>query len=1021
MVAIGEKHRRIRGRITGENRMTFKPWYKIVTPREDLRQGKPLDASEFAVHLDQVRDGRAPEDYQQPARFFDRTYLTTNLTDLAAQVVRRLSGERTETSAVFNLATQFGGGKTHALALLYHLAKGGPAANQWTGVSRVLDKAGIQTLPQAAVAVFVGTEFDSLTGRGGKDGADGKPSAPLRKTPWGEIAYQLGGEESLAVLAEHEKQFIEPKGDVIRNFLPKDRPCLILMDEIINYVSTYRGLGYHNKLYNFIQSLSETARGQDNVVLVVSIPASELEYTSEDEADEQRFKKMLDRLGKAVLMSAESETAEIIRRRLFEWDTRALTQDGRVMLSQDAHQTCREYADWVMDHRLQLPSWFNMDGAYEAFQAAYPFHPTVLSVFERKWQVLPRFQRTRGILRLLALWVARAYQEGYKGAHRDALIGPGTAPLDDPNFRAAVFEQLGESRLEGAVTTDICGKKDSQAARLDEEAVETIRKARLHRKAASTIFFESNGGQARGEATTPEIRLGIAEPDLDIGNAETVLEALRTTCYFLTVEGNRYRFSTTPNLNKLLADRRANVQAPKISEQVRSEVQKVFAAGSGVERVYFPEASGQISDRAVLTLVVLSPEQALQDDSTLRMIERMTREVGTSGRTFKSALLWMVAEDDTPLRDDARQLLAWELIDDEYQQGQLRLDEIQARQLRESLGKAKRDLKESAWRAYKNIVLLGKDNQLRIINLGLVHSSAADSLVALVLNRLRQDCEIEDSISPNFLVRNWPAFPEWSTKAVRDAFFAAPLFPRLSKAEAIKDTIARGVSAGLLGYVGKTPTGKYAPFIYKESLSIADVEISEDVFIITGQTAEKYLSAIHDGDQVASVTIAPAQVQVRPGSSQVFTVQCFNREGELVPPGYVTWSATGGAIDPNGIYRAGESEGKFVITVQVDKITSQANVTVKKVGTGGGDPPPLPPPPPPPAKVTRLSWNGEIPAQKWMNFYTRVLSRFALGHKLKLSLHVEVSQDSGISEQKIEETKGALRELGLGEEIKLDS
>ena len=479
-------------------------------------------------------------------RFFDRTYLTTNLTDLAAQVVRRLSGERTETSAVFNLATQFGGGKTHALTLLYHLAKGGPAAQNWTGVTRILDKAGLgPILPHAAVAVFVGTEFDSLTGRGGKDGT------PLRKTPWGEIAYQLGGADALAVLAEHEKQFIEPKGDVIRDFLPKDRPCLILMDEIINYVSTYRGLGYHNKLYNFIQSLSETARGQDNVVLVVSIPASELDYTSDDEADEQRFKKMLDRLGKAILMSAESETAEIIRRRLFEWDVRALTQDGRVMLSQDAHQTCREYADWVLDHRLQLPSWFNMDAAYEAYQATYPFHPTVLSVFERKWQVLPLFQRTRGILRLLALWVSRAYQDGYKGAHRDPLIGLGTAPLDDPNFRAAVFEQLGKSRLEGAVTTDICGKKNSHAVRLDEEAVETIRKARLHRKAASTIFFESNGGQAHGEATAPEIRLGVAEPDLDIGNTETVLEALRSSCYYLTVEGNRYRFSTTPNLNKL--------------------------------------------------------------------------------------------------------------------------------------------------------------------------------------------------------------------------------------------------------------------------------------------------------------------------------------------------------------------------------------------------------------------------------------------------------------------------------------
>src|SRR5512137_1427412 len=156
---------------------SLKPWYKLVEPREDLREGRPLDAAEFAVHLDKVREGTAPDDYCDPQRFFDRNYMTKNLLSLASEVVRRLSGIKTEASAVFNLATQFGGGKTHALTLLYHLAKHGPAAQDWVGVPRILEKAGRKTLPQAAVAIFVRTEFDSLTGRGGKNGE------PLRKTP----------------------------------------------------------------------------------------------------------------------------------------------------------------------------------------------------------------------------------------------------------------------------------------------------------------------------------------------------------------------------------------------------------------------------------------------------------------------------------------------------------------------------------------------------------------------------------------------------------------------------------------------------------------------------------------------------------------------------------------------------------------------------------------------------------------------------------------------------------------------
>ena len=144
----------------------LKPWYQVVTPREDLRENRPLDASEFAVHLDHIRDGRAHDDYVKPERFFDRTYLTGSLLDLSAEAVRRLSGIQVETSAVFNMATQFGGGKTHSLTTLYHLAKGGEKAKDWKGVWSILQKAGVPKIPTADVACFVGTEFDVLDGPG---------------------------------------------------------------------------------------------------------------------------------------------------------------------------------------------------------------------------------------------------------------------------------------------------------------------------------------------------------------------------------------------------------------------------------------------------------------------------------------------------------------------------------------------------------------------------------------------------------------------------------------------------------------------------------------------------------------------------------------------------------------------------------------------------------------------------------------------------------------------------------------
>src|SRR5438105_14117826 len=150
-------------RSTSDNRNAFnrgmpnmaklKPWYDAVELREDLRENRPLDASEFAIHLDQIRDGRAHKDYTDPQRFFDRTYFTGSLLDLASQVLRRLSGIQVETSAVFNMSTQFGGGKSHSLTALYHLARHGDNAKSWSGVDRILRKAEIKNVPEAAVEI----------------------------------------------------------------------------------------------------------------------------------------------------------------------------------------------------------------------------------------------------------------------------------------------------------------------------------------------------------------------------------------------------------------------------------------------------------------------------------------------------------------------------------------------------------------------------------------------------------------------------------------------------------------------------------------------------------------------------------------------------------------------------------------------------------------------------------------------------------------------------------------------------
>lgn len=908
--------------------MALKPWYKVVTPREDLREGRPLDASEFAVHLDQVRAGRAPSVYLNPEEFFERTFLTKSLKELATQVLRRLSGETTETSAVFNMATQFGGGKTHALTLLYHLAENGPASHGWRGVKTLLEDSKVEAIPLADTAIFVGTEFDVLKGRGGEDGE------PLRLTPWGEVAYQLGGEEAFEAVREHDEKGVAPAGDVIRQFIPEDRPALILMDELLNYVSRGRKSGVGDQLYDFLQNLGEEARARKNVVLAVSIPASELEMGADDFADYERFRKLLNRIGRPIMMAAETETAEIIRRRLFEW--------GGV--PKDAKDTAMAHAEWVREHKQQLPEWFPADKAYEHFEATYPFHPSVISVFERKWQSAPNFQRTRAILRLLALWVSDAYSKGYQGAHKDLVIGLGTAPLDDAQFRAAVFQQLGEDKLDAAVTTDIAGKVDSHAVVMDSKAVDSIGKARLHRKVATSVFFESSGGQVQEDASAPEIRLASAEPSLDIGNVETVLENLGSTCYYLTVQGNRYRFSLQPNLNHLLADKKAGVEGDRVEEHVRKEVLRVFKEAKGINPIAFPESSGSVPDRPAPAIVVLPPDMAANDPATVKAIEDMTYNHGSSSRTFKSALVWTSPSAENDMAAQARIALAWEDIRDEATQR--KLDDEQKKRVEENLERSRRDTREAVWRAYRYLTFLNKDNELHQTDLGLVHSSSAGGMVELIVNRLAADGHIVDGISPNFLARNWPpAFVEWSTKAVRDAFYASPQFPLLLDPEGVRDTITRGVQAGAFAYCGKA-NGGYDPFYFQESISALDVEITNDMYLIPKDVAETYI-----------------------------------KEGKPHEP-------------PEGVEPTVDGDDDDIDETEEEPSMAPA--------------------------ASSIAWTGVVPAQKWMNFYTKVLSRFATEEGLQLKVSFEAAPEDGVSGQKISETKAALRELGLGDDISSD-
>jgi hypothetical protein len=986
----------------------LKPWYQVVTPREDLRDGRPLDASEFAVHLDHIRDRRAHEDYVKPDRFFQRTYITKSLMELSSQVLRRLSGIKVETSAVFNMATQFGGGKTHSLLALYHLAKHGPVAKGWQGVESILNQAQIPAVPKAEVAVFVGTEFDVVEGRGGSASGGGEPH---RKTPWGEIAWQLGGQKAFDVVAKHDAEVVAPGGDVISRMIEaacgSDGGALILMDELMNYVSRARKSGLGMQTLSFLQNLTGVASAADRVVLAVSIPSSsETELPDAvDRSEYEAFKKMLDRVGKAISMSNEGEVTEIIRRRLFEWH--GLPEDGR--------KTAAAYAGWAQDHAGELAN-MNGENIPDLFKNCYPFHPSVISVFERKWQSLPRFQRTRGILRLLALWVSRAYREGYDKVTGEPLIQLGSAPLNDPTFCDSVFEQLGEDKLKVPVNTDISGKPDSHAIRLDNEATPETRKARLHQKVATTIFFESNGGQSqtKADATVPEIRTALGGPDFNLAEVEAILEGLTSTCYYLVWDRNKYRFGLKPNLNQMLVQSRGNVKPKDIDSRIREEIELLFKEGAkGIDRKYAPQRSNDVPDRPQLTLVVMGMDTPASDTGTVKLVEEIIRSSGTSGRTYKSGLVFIVPDSSTTVVEAARNLLAWQDIDADDEAKKRLEDQVKA--LESNLKKSARDVKEALFRSYRNIMLLGKDNKAKVIDLGQITSSSIEGgrIADLVMRELLKLDEVSDGVGPSKLVRYWPpAFAEWTTKDVRDAFFASPSLPRLSNPDSIKRTIADGVSKGDLGYARRKPGGGLNLLKRPgESLSEHEVEVSDDVCILKAEDAQKLV----EPPRLTKLALEPARVEIRPGEVAVIGVKGADQYGQPIAVSGCEWSVVsglGGSIDQSGKFTAGSELGAFSVLAAKDGCEGRAGIQIiaKASGTTGGGVTQ-------PKGQSSIKWSGTVPPQKWMNFYTKVVGRFANTPGLAILVSFSVPADQEQSKAKTEETRAALKELGLDDSV----
>lgn len=667
--------------------MTLKPWREIAEPHEDVRKGTFVQA-EFAADITRVHTGTASPEYQNPTLFFERTFITEGMALLLDSVVKRLAGKGGD--PVIQLQTAFGGGKTHTMLAVYHLASGKVPASEMPGIPNIIDKAGVSELPRARIAVL--------------DGIKASPNQPVQHGPvqvhtlWGDLAWQLGGEEGYALVASADQSGTSPGKDVLEQVLKLYSPCVILVDELVAYIRQFEegkalSGGTFDSNLSFIQALTEALKAVPTAVMLASLPESE------KEAGSQRGVRALESLShyfgrvQALWKPVGTEEAfEIVRRRLFSNISDRLA----------AEKVCRTFADYYIANSAEFPAETQESRYYERLLHAYPIHPEVFDRLYEDWSTLDNFQRTRGVLKMMAKMIFSLWKDG----NNDPLIMPGSLPLADPDSRNEVTYYLPPG-WDPVMERDIDGPRAETVAIENQNA--RLGSVQACRRTARTIFLGSaptTSGQVQRGIELMRIMLGTVQPGQQVGLFKDALRSLLDKLHYLNNSNNHYWFDTRPNLRREMEERKKRYKDKEdVFPVIRKRAQESFAGGLFGGIHVFTD-SVDVPDDWQLRLVVLSPDAGYSKSGTSQAIVKageILKNRGDQPRGKQNRLIFLAAEQDnvSRLKDQVRTMLAWESIVNDYKDNRITLDNLMARNASASLDQAKEALKRMIRETYK--------------------------------------------------------------------------------------------------------------------------------------------------------------------------------------------------------------------------------------------------------------------------------------------------------------------------------
>lgn len=772
-------------------------WREVIEPHSDVAQGRYKNA-EFAANLSQVVKGEGADEYRDPVEFFARTYVTEGMANLLEQALRRVCGKDGE--PVIQLKTAFGGGKTHSMIALYHLLGGRVSLEKIPKVEPVLEKAGVRSLPRANIAVLVGTVLDPTKSRRPAN----MPGITIN-TLWGEMAAQLalsaGNLKLYDYVREADRKGVSPGSEALKELFDACGPCLILMDELVAYARRLYGAsglpaGTFENFLSFIQEITEAAYASKNSLVVASIPESDIEVGGEAgqialATIEHTFGRM-ESIWKPV---AANEGFEIVRRRLF--------LDCKNPEARD--EVCRSFSQMYYANRNDFPFACSKVAYRERMIACYPIHPEVFDRLYEDWATLEKFQRTRGVLRLMAAVIHELWMSRDMGL----MIMPGSIPLDAPSVRDELTRHLSEG-WNALVDREVDGRNSTPFQKDQENP--RFGKNLAARRVARTIMLGSaptvRQQNVRGIEAS-RIRLGVVQPGENIANFNDALDTLQRSLAYLytSPNGERFWYDTRPTLRKTVEDRATQISLAEVDYEIEQRLKELKKAPPFAALHVCPKSTLDVTDEQAARLVILPPSDTytakLPENQAFIAAMDILNNRGTSPRMYRNMLAFVAPDlnDMETLRQEVRYYLAWKRINEESEL--LGLDTSQIKETEINLKSCSNKVEKSIQNTYCWLLVpyIDRNEDIREIQWDVVKISGMDEgIVTRAAKKMMQNEALITEWAPALLKMEldhvlWRESNHLSVKQLWDYLCTYCYLPRLANENVLQETIRAGVNA----------------------------------------------------------------------------------------------------------------------------------------------------------------------------------------------------------------------------------